>query len=445
MGRERIGGMFDSENTEIISPRPEPATANMGRNPFRVLQFGDYKFVWSSEALSLWAIEMEIIVLSMFVLRDTGSPLLVGLVGALKFAGTLLGPLYGLMVDRFDRKMLQVWVRVFGVLLALALTLLILTDALQLWHAYVIVTAGSMVRMLDIVLVQALTADAVPSHSLHGAIGLSRSTLDGARVIGSIAGGTIFELLGLDWAYIVITVLYLLSTLASLKVEARIVTSKINSVSIRAGLGAGLRYIRQNDLLPGLIFFSFLIEFSAFPIVNGLMTVISDELYDLGGTGIGLLAATASIGALTGALTLGGKQHIASPGRTMVVGSIVWHTVMLLLALTPPLWLFALLLFIWGFGGGMTFVAMVVGLLREAPAETRGRVMGIRSLGIYGLPIGLLLGGFIAEEAGSAAMIGTLGGIGLLATLGAALKWPALLRGASRSASSTGTTEDRVS
>ena len=444
MGRERIGGMFDSENTEIISPRPEPATANMGRNPFRVLRFGDYKFVWSSEALSLWAIEMEIIVLTMFVLRDTGSPLLVGLVGALKFAGTLLGPLYGLMVDRFDRKMLQVWVRVFGVLLALALTLLILTDALQLWHAYVIVTAGSMVRMLDIVLVQALTADAVPSHSLHGAIGLSRSTLDGARVIGSIAGGTIFELLGLDWAYIVITVLYLLSTLASLKVESRIVTSKINSVSIRAGLGEGLRYIRQNDLLPGLIFFSFLVELSAFPIVNGLMTVISDELYDLGGTGIGLLVATASIGALTGALTLGGKQHIASPGRTMVVGSIVWHTVMLLLALTPPLWLFALLLFVWGFCGGMTFVAMVVGLLREAPAETRGRVMGIRSLGIYGLPIGLLLGGFIAEEAGSAVMIGALGGIGLLATLGAALKWPALLRDASRSASSTVTTEDRA-
>ena len=69
-----------------------------GLNPFSVLRFGDYKFVWSSEALSLWAIEMEIIVLAMFVLSDTGSPLLVGLIGALKFTGTLLGPFYGLMV-----------------------------------------------------------------------------------------------------------------------------------------------------------------------------------------------------------------------------------------------------------------------------------------------------------------------------------------------------------
>jgi len=163
-----------------------------GFNPFRVLRHGDYKFVWSSEALSLWTIEMEIIVLAMFVLLDTNSPLLVGLLGALKFAGNLLGPVYGLMVDRFNQKILQVWVRVFGILLAGVLTALIVTDALQLWHAYVIVATGGIVRTLDLVLVQALPADSVPSNQLHRAIGLSRSTLDGARVVGSIAGGMIF-------------------------------------------------------------------------------------------------------------------------------------------------------------------------------------------------------------------------------------------------------------
>ena len=215
-----------------------------GFNPFSVLRFGDYKFVWSSEALRLWAIEMEIIVLAMFVFRDTGSPLLVGLIGALKFAGTLLGPLYGLMVDRFDRKKLQVWVRAFGAILAIVLTILVFTATLELWHAYVIVAAGSMVRMLDLVLVQALTADAVPADSLHGAIGLSRSTLDGARVVGSIAGGTLFATLGLDWAYLAITVLYLLATLASLKITSRVVANTVHIESIRTGLREGFRYIR---------------------------------------------------------------------------------------------------------------------------------------------------------------------------------------------------------
>lgn len=414
-----------SESATAEKPGNEPGTSF---NPFRTLRYGDYRFVWSSEALSLWATEMEIIVLAMFVLRDTNSPLLVGLVGALKFAGTLLGPLYGLMVDRFDRKRLQVAVRLFAVLLALVLTSLIVTDTLVLWHAYAIVTAGSMVRTLDLVLVQALTADAVPAHSLHGAIGLSRSTLDGARVVGSIAGGTIFELLGLDWAYIMIAVLYILATVAALKVSRRDITAVADRTGIRKALSEGIHHVRKSKVLPGLIFFSFLIEFTAFPIVNGLMTVIGDELYGLGGTGIGLIAAAASSGALVGALAVGIRQNVTSPTRVMVLSSIMWHVLMLILATNLPLWAFLLILIAWGFSGGMTFVAMVVGLLRAAPPAARGRVMGIRSLGIYGLPLGLLLGGWIAEELGSRTMIGVLGGIGLVATLAAAAIWPTLLK-----------------
>ena len=163
------------------------------------------------------------------------------------------------------------------------------------------------------------------------------------------------------------------------------------------------------------------------------MTVIGDELFGLGGTGIGLLAASASIGALAGALAIGLRPNVSNPARIMIVGSLIWHALMLTLALVPPLWLFALILVFWGFSGGATFVGMVVGLLRSAPAETRGRVMGIRSLGIYGLPLGLLLGGWISEDIGSAAMIGTLGAIGLTATVFAALKWPALLRKSTKS------------
>ena len=256
---------------------PSNDVANVGKsslNPFKVLRYGDYKFVWPTEALSLWAMEMEIIVLAIFVLRDTNSPLLVGLIGAVKFAGTLFGPLYGLMVDRFNRKLLQVGVRVFGVALAITLTTLIITDKLELWHAYAIVTAGSMVRMLDLILIQTLTADAVPSHALHGAIGLSRSTLDGARVVGSIVGGTLLELLGLDWAYITITVLYLMATITAIKIDSRPVKTDSETASIWRGFKEGLHYIKESPLLPGLIFFSFLIELTAFTRANGLICLL---------------------------------------------------------------------------------------------------------------------------------------------------------------------------
>ena len=229
-------------------------------------------------------------------------------------------------------------------------------------------------------------------------------------------------------AYITITVLYLMATITAIKIDSRPVKTDSETASIWRGFKEGLHYIKESPLLPGLIFFSFLIEFTAFPLVNGLMAVIGSDLYNQNGTGIGLLAAIASAGALSGAALLGIKQSVINPGRIMILGSITWHALMLLLALTPPLWLFTVLLLLWGFSGGITFVAMVVALLRTAPAKTRGRVMGIRSLGIYGLSLGLLFGGWISQEAGPATMIGVLGGIGLSATLIAEIKWPALFR-----------------
>jgi len=250
--------------------------------------------------------------------------------------------------------------------------------------------------------------------------------------MGAIVGGTILETLGLDVAYSAITVLYLLATIAAFKVDRTHAPGSLKapSESVFAGIKQGLTHIRASAHLPGLIYFSFLVEFSAFPLVNGLMTVVGDEFYSLGGTGIGILAGIASGGALLGALFVSSRTHVTSPTRVLVIGSIVWHLVMLVLTINMPISAFGLLLFCWGFAGGATFVAMVVGLLRSTPEDLRGRVMGIRSLGIYGLPLGLLLAGWLAETFSARTMIGSLGAIGVSASIGAVLLWPALLRSA---------------
>ena len=42
-------------------------------------------------------------------------------------------------------------------------------------------------------------------------------------------------------------------------------------------------------------------------------------------------------------------------------------------------------------------VTMATLLIKITPAKMRGRVMGVRSLAIYGLPLGLLTAGFISN------------------------------------------------
>ena len=56
-----------------------------------------------------------------------------------------------------------------------------------------------------------------------------------------------------------------------------------------------------------------------------------------------------------------------------------------------------------GFAQSLCMVPMAVMLLHSAGAEFRGRVMGVRMLAIYGLPLGLMAAGWLIERFGFAA------------------------------------------
>ena len=71
---------------------------------------------------------------------------------------------------------------------------------------------------------------------------------------------------------------------------------------------------------------------------------------------------------------------------------------------------------------------MMVGLMKYTPTEFRGRVMGFRALAIYGLPLGLVLGGWIAEQLGVQLMLLIQSALGLALTMFAVVMWPALFR-----------------
>ena len=89
------------------------------------------------------------------------------------------------------------------------------------------------------------------------------------------------------------------------------------------------------------------------------------------------------------------------------------------------------ILFAAGLVQSFCMVPMAVILLRVTEPAFRGRVMGVRMLAVYGLPVGLLLSGPLVEHA-SFAITGTvysLLGIGF--TLLIAVRWRAQLWNAS--------------
>ena len=161
------------------------------------LRIRSFRYQWGADLFATWAAEMETLLLGWYVLVDTGSPFLVGLVGALRFGGLLLAPLYGVVADQVDRRRLLLALRVGQGALAAAFAALAFSGSLQPWHAFALAGLGGLVRNGENVVRQSLIADSVPQGALLNAMGLSRTTMDGAKMAGTLAGAALLSRLGM--------------------------------------------------------------------------------------------------------------------------------------------------------------------------------------------------------------------------------------------------------
>jgi MFS family permease len=401
---------------------------------FTSLRIRSFRYQWAADTFGTWASEMETLLLGWYVLVDTGSPFLVGLVGALRFGGTLLAPLYGVFADRSDRKTLLIAVRAFQLLLAAAVAVLALAGELRPWHAFVISGLGGLIRNGENVIRQSLLADGVPPTALLNAVGLSRITQDLAKILGSVVGAALLSRFGMGTAYLAVTMCYLFSTTLVMGIAVEKHTRR-STEGAYANLRSGVRYMWRSEPIKAIMFLAFLVNLTAFPLSNGLMPVVARDVFGGGPEVLALLLSAISIGALAGSFGLVAVPRLPHPERIMVVSIVLWHALLLATAAlgstaAASTAIFILCLgFLAAFGATMSgsMVTMSTVLLGTAETEYRGRVMGVRMMAVYGLPMGLLLGGYLSEQIGVLQTLIVLGLVGLALTAWSAFHWPTLL------------------
>ena len=111
--------------------------------------------------------------------------------------------------------------------------------------------------------------------------------------------------------------------------------------------------------------------------------------------------------------------------RLMIAATILWYAALLVFAQvqTEP----AAIACLWlaGFAQSLTMISIAVILMRTASEHFRGRVMGVRMLAIYSLPLGLLAAGSLIEAIGFAATATLYAVAGLTLMLAIVLHWRA--------------------
>jgi Na+/melibiose symporter-like transporter len=394
--------------------------------PFQVRSF---RFQWPADLATSWAFEMETIILGWYVLVETGSVLLLTAFASLAYIGTLFAPMFGVMGHRIGNKKLFCIMRAIYATLATAMMALAVTGALQPAHVFVIATLMGMVRPSDQVMRYALIGETMQAERLMGATSISRTTQDSARIMGALSGAGLVAALGMGMAYVVIAGLYTMSFLLTLRVARvpRIMHGgdETASTSPWRDLKNGVAYVWTAPQMLAAMILAFLVNLTAFPLVMGLMPYVAREVYRTDQTGLGYLVASWALGALIGSITLSRIGHAIRPARVMIVGCALWYAMVMLFAQMPGPASGRIFLMLAGFAQSLGMVSMSAMLLRSAGGQFRGRVMGIRMLMIYGVPIGLLVAGPLIGRFGYPLTATLYCVIGLVVTSLIAVRWRA--------------------
>jgi hypothetical protein len=388
-------------------------------SPFAVRSF---RFQWPADLFTSWAFEMEALILGWYILAVTGSVQQLVIVGALVWLGSLFSPFFGLAGDRVGHRTLLCATRAVYAVLAAVLTVLTFSGSLAPWHIFVIAGLGGLLRPSDNVMRHVLVGQTMPPGMLLRALGISRTTSDMARVVGALTGAGGVALVGMGPAYAVVTAMYVGAFLLSLGVAGAPPAPEKKAHPL-ADLREAFVYVWRKPDLLGPFTLAFLVNLLAYPFVLGLLPYVAKEVFAAGQAGLGYLAAAFWSGALAGSLVVGAARLPLASGRAMLWSAGIWFGAVIAFGLTSTLALGLTLLFATGFVHSFCITPLAAVMLRSSDEAMRGRVMGVRMLAIWGLPLGLLASGPLIAGIGYVATTMLYGGLGLAATLAIGYGW----------------------
>ena len=377
--------------------------------------------------MTSWAFEMEILILGWYVIVETQSILSLTLFASLQWLGTLLAPYLGALGDRLSRRTLLCSLRLIYLVLSLTLMTLALTQSLAPTHVYVISFLAGLVRPSDLVMRNGLIGDTMSDSKLMSAMGLSRTTMDTARIIGALFGAGLFSLFGLGVAYIMVSLFYAISLLLTLGVSG----IKTNPVgfnrkkqdSIFLNLKQGLIYVWRTPALLAAMWLAFLVNLTVFPVSHGILPYVAKSIYQVDESGLSHLVASYAFGALLGSITMVLIKLKKNPARFMVINIFLMHLLIIFFAYIETKLSGQILLFFSGYIQSLAMISLVVTLLGIASEKFRGLVMGVRMMAVYGLPLGLMVSGYLIEHLGYGWSVMLYGAIGLILSALVTLKW----------------------
>ena len=388
-----------------------------------LLRRRDFGLLWAGGLISETGDWFLLVGLPVWVLQVTGSSLVtatVFLVGLLP--SLVVGPLAGVLVDRWDRRRTLVAVSLAEA--AFLLPLLTVDGRGDLWVVYLVMAVEASLGQLNDPARNAMVPALVGRDDLVGANALIGLNGNLARLVGSPLGGILVELSGLPGLVIGDAISFLLGAALLSLVRPRPLSPPTGPVSSPGVVGEwveGLRVVaRDRGLRWGLV-----VDGLA-AVAQGIFTVLFVLFVTraLGGDGadVGLLRGVQAIGGLVGGVLVVGLARRLDAGRLLGVSLLAFGLIDLAIwngpVLTTATWLYLGLFAAAGIPG-IAFLTGLTALVQERTDDAYlGRVFATYYGSFNGLAgVGMLLAGLLGDSVGVVAVLNGQAGLYLLAGL----------------------------
>ena len=370
---------------------PTPAAAP--HVAFAALRHPGFRAYFLLSALAMMADNIEHVISYWVIFQKFHSPALGGFAVVSHWLPFLLFSVYsGALADRFDpRRMIQLGMALFmGV--SIAWGVLFATGTLQVWHAGLLLVVHGMAGVLWGPPSQLLLHDIVGREHLQSAVRLNATARQLGMLMGPGVGGGLLLWLGPNLGIFVNALLYLPFVLwlavAPYGPKFRAAGAAVATRAVRSlgDIGRALREIARHRVI---LVMTLLAGCASLFIGNAYQAQMPGFAHDLGQGQAdfyySMLLAADAAGALTAGFVLESRGLLQPRARTACVLAMVWCVALGGFALCASYPLALALLFVAGFVE-LSFNAMAQTLVQlEAPADMRGRAIGVFSMFASGM------------------------------------------------------------
>jgi predicted MFS family arabinose efflux permease len=311
----------------------------------------------------------------------------------------LIGPMAGVLADRFDRRKIAMLVQAVLAVISVVLAVLTYLDAIDAVILLVLAFARGITFSFWQPVRLAMMPNLVPRAEMPVAIALNSSTFNAAYFVGPAVGSALMKFGGPELAFAVNTVaasamVWALAVISTPAPPPRTGRSFVSDMM--AGIRYGLGHPGIAQMLGLLIVVGLMVR----PLTE-LLPPVAETVFGLGVDGFSALVSSVGLGAMCGAIWMLRRGNAGNVTSVALSAGLVGGTAAFLVAAVAWFPLALLCLAVLGFSMTSGGIATQQAVQLAVPDEVRGRVLSMFGMIFRAAPAtGAFAMGWIAEAVG---------------------------------------------